>query len=209
MAPHPVQLHVEPAPQMARAQVVTRLVLLVALGTLGCSSVYWVFYLALPALAAMRVAQKIAQAYLIEDGPRLARLLQWLASVYAYLWLLTDALPSSESGPVKLVLHPSGAPTPSSALLRLLTSLPALLVLTVLSIVASLLWPVGAVMILVRRRLPAVLVEFFLMKLRGQFRLIAYHLSLVDRYPSFEEGLATGEAAPSGNDLTRPGASLT
>jgi hypothetical protein len=64
-------------------------------------------------------------------------------------------------------------------------------------------------MILVRRRLPAVVFEFFHMKLRGQFRLIAYHLSLVDVYPSFEEGLATGAAAPSENDLTRPGASLT
>jgi hypothetical protein len=209
MAPHPVQLHVEPAPQMARAQVMTRLVLLVALGTLGCSSVYWVFYLAMPALAAMRIAQRTAQGFLIEDGPRLARVLRWLASAYAYLWLLTDALPSSEPGLVRFELNPGGAPIPSSAFLRLLTSLPALLILGVLSIVASLLWPIGAVMILVRRRLPAVLFEFFHMKLRGQFRLIAYHLSLVDRYPSFEEALATGTADPSGNDWTRPGASLT
>jgi hypothetical protein len=128
MAPHPVQLHVEPAPQMDRAQVVTRLVLLVALGTLGCSSVYWVFYLALPALAAMRIAQRTPQAYLTEDGIRLARVFQWVASAYAYLWLLTDALPSTALGTVRLELNPGGAPTPSSALLRLVRSLPALLI---------------------------------------------------------------------------------
>jgi hypothetical protein len=66
-------------------------------------------------------------------------------------------------------------------------SLPALLVLAVLSIAASLLWVVGAIAILVRRRLPHAIGSFLALTLRYQFRLVAYHLSLVERYPSFEE----------------------
>ena len=181
---------------MARPQVVTRLVLLVALATLGCSSLYWLFYLAAPAIAAMRISQKTAQGYLNDDGPRLQRILNWVAGAYAYLWLLTDAFPSSEpDGPVRLELTPSGEPTPTSALLRLFTSVPAVAALGVLSIAAGLLWPIGAIVILVSGRLPHVLFDFFLFTLRSQFQSIAYHLSLVDRYPFVEERLTTGDEA--------------
>ncbi len=199
MDPHPIQLRVEHATQMDRAQVVIRLILLVALGAIGCSSVYWVLYLALPALAAMRISQATADRYLGDDGPRIARALEWLAGAYAYLWLLTDVFPSSDrKGVIDLDVNPNGTPTASTALLRLVTSLPALVMLGLLSIVAGLLWPIGAVFVLAGRRLPGALFDFFLLTLRGQFRCIAYHLSLVDRYPSFEEGMTTGDAPHSG-----------
>jgi hypothetical protein len=201
MDAHPLQLRVEPASQMDRMQVVIRLLLLVALGVLGCSSAYWFLYLVLPTLVAMRISQTSAQRYLTDDGPRIARVLGWLAEAYAYLWLLTDALPSgarplnAPQRAVDLDVTPVGAPTPSTVLLRLVTSLPALLMLGLLSLAAGLLWPIGAIWILARRRLPGVLVDFFLMTLRGQFRLIAYHLSLVDRYPTFDDSL-TGRDVP-------------
>jgi hypothetical protein len=199
MNPHPIQLRLEHAPHMDRAHVVIRLILLIALGAVGCSSVYWMLYLTLPAFAAMRISQTTAQRYLADDGPRIARALKWLAGAYAYLWLLTDVLPSSNhEGVVDLEMNPSGTPTTSTALLRLVTTLPALLMLAALSVAAGLLWPVGAVFVLVGRRMPDVLFDFFLLTLRGQFRCIAYHLSLVDRYPSFEETVATGDAPHSG-----------
>jgi hypothetical protein len=200
MDPHPIQLRVEPASQMDRTQVVIRLVLLAALGAAGCSSAYWILYLGLPALAALRISQT-GDRYLTDDGPRIVRVLRWLAGAYAYLWLLTDAAPSTEpTAMVELDVNPSGRPTTSTALLRLLTSLPAIVLLGLVSIVATLLWPIGAILILVRKRLPGALFDFFLMTLRGQFRIVGYHLSLVDRYPSFEEGLALG-----GPSATRTG----
>jgi hypothetical protein len=60
-------------------------------------------------------------------------------------------------------------------------------VLAVLSIAAGLLWLLGAIAILVRRRMPHAIRSFLALTLRYQFRLAAYHLSLVERYPSFEE----------------------
>src|SRR5262245_4965463 len=95
MDPHPIQLHVEPAPHLDRTQVIIRLVLLAALGAAGCSSAYWILYIGVPALVAMRISQTGDQ-YLSNDAPRLARVLRWLAGAYAYLWLLTDAPPSTE-----------------------------------------------------------------------------------------------------------------
>lgn len=172
-----------------------RLALLLALGAIGYSSLYWLLFLALPAFAALRIAQLGSERYLAEDGPRIVRVLRWLASAYAYLWLLTDAFPTGESpGPAELEVEPAGHPTEGSALLKLLYSLPALLLLAVLTFALGFVWLIGALWILAAKRMPAALDDFMALTLRYQLRLAAYHLSLVDRYPSFEEAPHTTSA---------------
>jgi hypothetical protein len=196
MATHPVGFRFEPTVGMERLHVVIRLALLVALGAIGCSSLYWVLYLALPALAALVISQKGGARYLSEDGPTLNRALGWLAGAYAYLWLLTDQFPTTRSGAtVKLEIQPVGEPAAPSALLRLIYSIPALALLAILSCVAGLLWVVGAMAILIARRVPASIAGFLALTLAYQFRLIAYHLSLVDRYPSLEPAAIEPHAA--------------
>jgi hypothetical protein len=183
MNAHPVQLQVEPA-KLHRIHVAVRLVLLCALAMVGCSSMYWLLYLAVPALVALMVSGDGAQHYLGREAPAFVRALRWLAGAYAYLWLLTDAVPTDDaSGPVQLEMRVEGVPTAGSALSRLVTSLPALLLLALMSLVATPLWIVGAVCILAVERMPAAITDFITMKLRYQFRLVAYHLSLVDAYP--------------------------
>ena len=183
---HPVQLHIERPEHTRRLHVITRLLLLLAIGALGCSAISWALYLAPPAVAALLI-QKKGAGYLSEDAPRVIRVLRWFASAYGYLWLLTDVLPTVEGSPVDFQVTPTGAPTPSSALLRIVTSIPAILLVVVLSAAASVAWIVGAVTILVNQRMPGTIADFLTMTLRVQFRLIAYHLSIVDRYPSLEQ----------------------
>jgi hypothetical protein len=173
---------------MARVHVLIRLVLLAALSMIGCSSVYWILYLALPGLVALLVAQRGATRYLAEDAPRVARVLRWLAAAYAYLWLLTDAVPSQGdvAGPVDLVIEPGGAPTPVSAVARIVSSIPALILFALLSIGAALCWLVAAVAVLIRRRVPHAIAGFMAQVLSYQLQLFAYHVSLVEAYPSLE-----------------------
>jgi hypothetical protein len=202
MSNHPVRLRVDPPVPMSRIHVVIRLLLLAALGTVGCSSVYWLLYLAIPAVAALRISQKGGERYLTEDAPRVLPVLRWLAAAYAYLWLLTDTFPSSEPSSeggqtVDLEVEPGGAPSTTAALLRILYSLPALLLLVVLSLVAGFCWLLGAIVILVRRRPSVVVRDFLALTLGYQFRLVAYHLSLVDRYPSIA-GTDVASASASG-----------
>src|SRR6185369_6445596 len=159
MTPHPVQLSVEYQVRTARIHVVTRLALLIAVGTLGCSSIYWALYLALPAVVALLILQKGGAGYLEGDAPRAVRALRWLASAYGYLWLLTDVLPTAGAGPVDLRVDVSGRPTATSALLRLIFSLPALLLVAVLSIVAGVLWLVGAIFVLAVERVPRAIAD--------------------------------------------------
>ncbi len=188
MSTYPVRLRIALPERMSRTHLAIRLVLLMALGAVGCSSVYWLLYLALPALAALFITQKGGARYLADDGPRIVGVLQWLARAYAYLWLLTDTPPDGEvGGQVELEIDPSGEPTAASALLRLLYSVPALILLTALSFVAAFVWLAGAVLILAARRVPVAMADFLAGVLRYQFRLVAYHLSLVDRYPTIEE----------------------
>jgi hypothetical protein len=188
MSAHPVQLQIERPTRASRLHVGVRLALMLAIAAFGCSSIYWVVYLALPAFAALVVARKGGAVALAENGPPAVRALRWLAAAYAYLWLLTDEPPASgHGGPVDLRIDFTGVPTPGSALLRLVYSLPALVVLCLLSVAAGVMWLIGAVWVLVTERLPGPVGDFLALTLRYQFRLVAYHLSLVDRYPSFEE----------------------
>ena len=188
MRGHPVHLLVERTPHPRRIHVALRLVLFVALGIVGVGRVGWMIYLALPALVALAILQRGAGRYLAEDVPRVVRALRWVAGAYAYLWLLTDVPPTTEPGPVELHIDAAATATPKTALLRLLTSLPALLLVALLSIVGAILWVIGAVCIVAAERLPSVIGDFLTLTLRTQLRLLAYHLSLVDVYPSLTEG---------------------
>ena len=196
MSPHHVRFHVEPM-RMDRLHVLIRLVLLGAVATVGLSSFYWLLYLAVPVVVALIVSDEGADYYMEQDAPRVARTLQWIAGLYAYLWLLTDEMPTTQpGGPVTLEIDLRGEPTLRSAFVRVVTSLPALVVLAILSLVAMAFWVVGAISILVMRRVPLGVSDFIAMKLQYQFRLVAYHLSLVDEYPAVE-GLPPHDAPHS------------
>ncbi len=189
MNTHPVQLKVASG-SSRRVHVLIRLLVLVALGAVGWSSIYWLVYLAVPAVVALLVTND-RRDYPDEYAPRVMRVLRWLAGAYAYLWLLTDEPPSVEGGPVELTVELHGMPTPGSALARIVTSVPALIVLAVLSMVSAVLWVLGALAILLVERVPAWITDFIAMKLSYQFRLMAYHLSLVDTYPSITDASLT------------------
>jgi hypothetical protein len=188
MSDHPVQLDFTIPTRTARLHVVTRLVLLAALGVAGTSAMTWALYLGIPAVVALVISQRGGERYVAESSAPVVKVLRWFASGYGYLWMLTDVLPTTQGGPVELHVTPEGHPTMGSALSRLITSLPALVVLAVLSVVATLCWIVAAVVVLVRQRMPAGIARFIAVVLRFQFRLLAYHLSIVDRYPSLQEG---------------------
>jgi hypothetical protein len=197
MIRQPVQLRVEPSP-MSRAHVVVRIVLLLILASIGCSSLYWLLYLALPAIVAVFISRDGAEGYLAKDAPGVVRILRLIAAIYAYLWLLTDDVPSADDGgAVELTVDVGGRPTVSSALVRLLTSFPALLLLALLSVVAVVVWVLGALTILATGRVPTAIAEFITMKLTYQFRLVAYHLSLVDAYPSLTDVHARPDPRPN------------
>ena len=196
---HPVHFLVEPSARMQRVHVLIRLVLLIALGTIGISSLYWFLYLALPALAALLISQHGAGRYLEEYAPRAVRVLRWLAAAYAYLWLLTDELPGTEPGnAIDLQVETGGTPTTTSALLRIVYSIPAAILLAVLSFAGVFLWIVGALWILFGQHVPGAIADYLALTLRYQFRLVAYHLSLVDRYPSLEAEHVAHDVPQSG-----------
>lgn len=187
MIAHPVQFHVHTS-RLRRIHVVIRLAALAVISSVGCSSAYWLLYLALPVVAALLVSRDGSERYLGGDASIAVRVLRWVAGAYAYLWLLTDTLPTADAnGPVELTIEVSGKPTPSSALWRLVTSLPALLLLVAMSMVAAVLWIIAAVTVLATESVPTAITGFIAMKLRYQFRVVAYHLSLVDAYPDVSD----------------------
>ena len=190
MAAHPIQLHVERSTRVSRVQVLVRVALAVAVTTLGVSSVYWLLYLEVPALVALTIRHRGRDHYLAVMGPRLVSGLRWLAGAFAYLCLLTEESPSTGQGPVVLTVDIGSSATPASVLARLILALPALLLAAALAFGGVFAWALAVAWALITGRVPAPLADFFELLIRTQVRLFAYHLCLVDRYPSLDESSA-------------------
>ena len=155
-------------------------------------------YFGLPVIAAIWISQKGSQKFLEEDGPRVKGWLRWLTGLYAYLYILTDKFPSETADDqLQFDVQVGGSPSVGSALLRLIYSIPSLIVLGVLSWVAAVIWIIAAVQILMNETYSQGLYDFQCGVVRWNARLLAYHASLVDPYPPF--AFDTGpQAAPAG-----------
>jgi len=195
---YPVLLHVTPPVRWDRVQILLRVAIFALLAAVGVS-VGWLscaLYLLLPVVAAVLISGRGAEGYLVGPGRDVARVLAWWNALLAYLLLLTDRFPlgREEPTPVRFDVVASGHPTVGRALMRLITSLPEAIVLVVLSTVASVVWLIGAIAVLVDERVPAFAWRYLHFVLELQARLLAYHASLVDPYPPLR--LPTHAEAP-------------
>jgi Domain of unknown function (DUF4389) len=184
----PVDFDLERPPAFQRAHVLLRVALLVVIGWIGHP--LGLLWLGVPLVAAILVSQKGGRRYVDEDGPTVTRVLNWILDVTAYLALLTDRLPRSGGHPVRFEVERSGAPTTSSALLRILYVIPSLIVFAFLMFVGAIVWVIAVVCVLVDERYPAGIWRFLRALLRWEACVLAYLASLVDDYPPF--ALETG-----------------
>jgi hypothetical protein len=185
---YPVRFDVRPPEEWSRAQLALRLLLLALAGILGFSlgALFLVLYLGLPAFAAIGLSKESAERYGELEGPRLAKLLRWIMAVYAYFALVVDQPPvSATANEIQLDVRPTGQPTVSSALLRILYGIPSAFVLALVAWLAALAWLMAFVIILVNKRHPRALLGFQTGVLRWMVRLLAYQASLVEQYPPF------------------------
>jgi len=188
MTSYPASIGVTRPDRFDRIHLLVRGVFLVVLSLAGLSLgvVFVMAYLALPAIAALLLSQNGTARFFAEDAPRLAGALRWLLSVYAYFLLLCDRLPSGGAElPVRFEVAFSGAPTPKSALMRLILGIPSALGFAILSFFSGIVWVVAAISILISERFPASLYDFQCGVLRWQARLLAYQASLVEPNPPF------------------------
>ena len=189
----PVRFDIERPPAFQRAHVFLRLALLIVIGWIGHP--FGLLWLGVPVVAAILVAQKGGQRYLDEDGPTLTRALTWIIAVIAYLALLTDRLPGRDEPTVRFEVERSGSPTVGSALLRILCSIPSLIVLAILVFVGAFVWLLAVVLVLASERYPESAWRFLCGLVRWEAYLFAYLASLNDRYPPFT--LETGSVSPA------------
>jgi len=182
------------------AHLVVRIILMMLLAVVGAPLgwVFFVLYLALPALAAIVINSRGASYYQQQIAPHIVKGLRWLLELYAYLGLLTDRLPLDESQPaVRYEIDAAGAPTAKSALVHLLTSIPVAILLWALGLVSAVLWLIAAVFVLLERSYPSSVFDFQRGILRVFARFLAHHASLVEGAPPLR--FDTGpEPAPGG-----------
>lgn len=186
--PYPVDIEVHSPDRFDRVHLLVRFAILLATGILGISLGWLVgaLYLVLPALVAGLVAARGSERAMAEVSPPLQKVIAWVVGFYAYMTLVTDALPlDGDHSPVRLKIQPSGQPTVASALLRWLTSFPSVFVLGILAFVSGVLALLGALSVLGTFTQPPGLLRYQRGVLAWQARLLAYHGSLVEEYPPF------------------------
>jgi len=184
---HPVHVEVKSPPRFDRIQLLLRITLAVVLGWLGITGGWLacVLYALLPVVAATVISSLGSAAYTTDVGPKLWRVLVWLLQLSAYMMLLVDRFPTGGDDPVRIEIRFAEQPKTSSALLRLVTSIPSGVFLLVLWCVSSVLWLVAAGLVLLGGPMPDAILAFQRGVLRWQTRLVAYHASLIDEYPPF------------------------
>ena len=191
--PFPVAFDVDRPPVFQRAHVVLRVGLLVVIGWIGHP--LGLLWLGIPVVTAILVSQKGGQRYVGEDGPKVTGVLNWLLDLVGYLALLTDRLPGKGGHPVRFEVERSGSPTVGSALKRIVSAIPSLVLLATLMLVGAVVWVIAAVLVLANQRYPESLWRFQYGIVRWEACLLAYLASLTDRYPPF--ALETGSVSPA------------
>lgn len=203
MTTHPVALEVPRPEHLSRLHVLVRLGAVCLVGMLGqsVSWPWWAAYVMLPLLALALISEKGPARYVAEDGRWLTAVLKWFLALHAYLALLTDGLPDQDYAKrVELTLHETASPTPGTAALKWLTSIPAGILLMLLGIASFLVWVVSMIIVALTAALPAPLHRFQVGVLQFEARLFAFHASLVDEYPplTLESGAAHAHLTPGG-----------
>ncbi|MBI4956848.1 MAG: DUF4389 domain-containing protein [Myxococcales bacterium] len=190
MTPYPVHYSVRRAPRFARVQLLVRFLAFALLGALGLSfgTVFALAYVALPLLAAVRLASLGSpKLYLRGDGPRIARALHWLAAFSAWAGLVAERLPAHKARETcSFVIDPCHPhPSAGSALVRIVTGLPSAVGLLLAGCLGVFVWLWAALTILFTERVGAGAHHYLVGVQRWSVRLLAYQAGLVDAYPPF------------------------
>ena len=202
MIHYPVHYAVEKPERFTRVLLVARVLAFLVLGMFGLSlgSLFVIACVALPVVAAIRLAGRAPADVLASDGPRLVRALRWYAAVYGWFGLVTERMPSrSPDETVHVDVEIGGTPTVGSCLLRIVFGIPSAIVLALLAVVGSFVWLWAALCVLFRERIGDDAYAFLVGMQRWSVRLLAYQASLVEAYPpfSFEDAPPAITGAPA------------
>ena len=178
-----VSLDVDPPGPARRRQALGPLLLAPLLGVVG-PLVLWlalVVYLALPVTVAFHLVRDGRTRFAAEDAPRIAEAIEWLLAVCGWASLITTRAPwhPAPRG-MRLRVPPCPPPpSPSRALSRLATGLPAALGQVVVAAVALVPWLALVACLMVAGRRPARLWRLQVRVLVRYARLVCRHAMII------------------------------
>ena len=182
---YPVTFSVQPTERFRRVNLLLRLGVFFILGWLSEFGLS-VLYLLAPIVSAILIAQRGGAEFHSRHGETYRRALRFYVGLTAYLRCATDDFPSwNEERAVRLDVNYMGTPTVGSALLRLITVIPHLIILALMGAVSFVLILVAYVTVLVDESVPDWVVRFQSGVSAWEARALGYYVSLVDEYPPF------------------------
>lgn len=189
MTAYPATFDIEKPKRFTRPNVFIRI-----LGAIIFSVVNWLVVVLLPLYAAFQISSQ-KEKYLQNETVK-----GWLRGylgLCSYVYLLTDEFDGSKDPSFRFDVTPGGSPSVGSALLRYIYGIPHILIIGALGSVASIIWIIGSVMILISEDYSASLFDINRGVVRWIARYAPYHASLVQDYPPFAFDMGTEGAAPA------------
>lgn len=193
MAAYPATFDISKPARFTRPNVFIRIIGAIILGIVN-----WLVIVLLPLYAAFQISSQ-KEKYLENETVK-----GWLRSyvgLCSYVYLLTDEFDGTKDPTFRFDVTPGGTPSLGAALLRYIFGIPHLLIIGVLGWLASIIWLIGSIMILLNEDYSAGLYDINRGVVRWIARYAAYHASLVQEYPPFafdtgSEGAASSTSAP-------------
>lgn len=197
-----VQIDVPSNGRFKRVQLLVRALVLIAFGIVHQSGpgLFGLLYFFLPVIAAILITQRGGAHYLESAAPWLVSVLEWTIGFYAYMLFVCDVFPLGErERAVRLRVIPSGAPTTASALVRLVTTLPHVLVLAILGIASVVVAVIAALNVLLFETYPEAMRSFQQDVTVRIARVFVYHASIVDTYPTRDRSTDLAQSSATDN----------
>jgi hypothetical protein len=206
---YPVRIDLTAPVHFDRIQLLVRALIFVAFGMIheSGSGLFACLYVVLPAVAAVLITHRGGAGYLERDAPGLISVLEWVIGFYAYMLFVTDTFPlDTRARAIRLRVSVAGTPTVGRALLRLVTSVPHLIVLAFVGLASFVIGVIAAVGILLFERYPEPLRAFQQDVTAWIARLFAYHACLVQSYPPLAFSDATRSKPRTPDEPVHPSA---
>ena len=183
---YPVGIEIEQSDEFDRMGALLRILAYILTGWVLSAGLMLVIFLSVPLVTGLLIARATPRGFYDRYGGTYVRILRTTTAIYAWLLFVTDRFPVwAEDRPVTVAMRQLPSPTVGEAILRTLLVIPHVLLWSFLDLIGHI-FAVGAFVWIIFTGRPPEIVKKINVAISAYFgRMLAYYLSLVDRYPPF------------------------
>ncbi len=183
---YPIGIEIEHSDEFDRMRAVLRILAYILTGWVLSAGWILIIFVSVPLVTGLLIARATPSGFYDRYGGTYVRILRTATAIYAWLLFVTDRFPVwAEDRPVTVAMRQLPSPTVGEAIVRTLLVIPHVILWSFLDLIGHI-FAVGAFIWIIFSGRPPEIVQKINVAISAYFgRMLAYYLSLVDRYPPF------------------------